>query len=178
MNKITEEQLNRETIQEIEFEIPKGKNPIEYLKEFFGIESTAHEELPNDIDIDKSFVIKFVTEPDNEQIYSRTNDDTNYVDNNDEDIIKFKQNLEKYNYTLKRYESICEKKFYKSILRNLSRDYHLIAQVCLASIIDKKQLDGSDAEHRGELFRIIDFGIFDDNYEIKLLIDKSIQKNY
>lgn len=107
----------------------------------------------------------------NTKSYERTNDDTYYVDDEDEDFAKFKHTLDYSKYTLKRYESACEIKYYKALLRNLSRDYHLIAQVCLASIIDKKESDGSESKHRGELFRIIDFGIFDDNYEIKLLIE-------
>lgn len=108
---------------------------------------------------------------DDELEYERASDDTLYVDDDNEDIIKFHQGIDKHVYMIKSYESICERDFYKKILRVLSRNYHLIAQVCLASIMDKAKLDGSSADHRGELFRIIDFGIFDDDYKIKLLIE-------
>lgn len=83
----------------------------------------------------------------------------------------FNTSLNKFTFSIKPYETEIEQKFFKKILSYLSRDYHLSAQVCLASIIDKKYLDGSKTNYRNELFRVVDFGIFDSNYNIKLLIE-------
>lgn len=87
------------------------------------------------------------------------------------DSDKFALYLDKFTYSLKKYETDLEQKFYKKILSILSRDYHLIAQVSLLSIICKKNLDGTKTRILGELNRIIDFGIFDNDYKIKLLIE-------
>lgn len=166
MNRFTEREMRGEAVNEIEIEIPAGVAPTEYIEETFGAQLGSHDDIPSDVDF--SCVVKFVKKSKND--YTRTNDDTNFIDDS-EDFVKFMTEIDGHTYSSKRYESVCEKDFYKRILRVLSRDYHLIAQVCLASIIDKVKSDGSDADHRGELFRIIDFGIFDDNYDIKLLIE-------
>lgn len=87
------------------------------------------------------------------------------------DSDNFAEYLNSFTYFLKKYETTCEQKFYKKILSYLSRDYRLSAQISLLSIIDKRNLDGSYTRIRGELNRIIDLGIFDNEYKIKLLIE-------
>lgn len=87
------------------------------------------------------------------------------------DSSKFENYLNNFKYSLKPYETQTEQNFFKKILSCLSRDYHLSAQVSLLSIIEKTNIDGTYTDRRGELNRIIDFGIFDDNYYVKLLIE-------
>lgn len=70
-------------------------------------------------------------------------------------------------YTKKRLMTNCEQSFY-NILINLGEEYVVIPQVCLASVINKK----SYSRYSNELFRIIDFAIFNkDLNEILLLIE-------
>ncbi len=68
------------------------------------------------------------------------------------------------NYIQKEFLSNNEKNFYNK-LQELNTDYLVIPQISLASVIDKK----STERFHNELFRIIDFGIFDKN-SLKLLL--------
>lgn len=54
-----------------------------------------------------------------------------------------------------------------AIQRTLPTSYILLPQVCLASIIEKH----SDSKYQSELFRIVDFGIFDNDYNVQVLIE-------
>lgn len=70
-------------------------------------------------------------------------------------------------YIKKPIMSQCEIDFYLK-LKELENDYLIIPQVNLASIIDKR----SNEKFHTELFRNVDFGIFDKNtYETLLLIE-------
>ena len=70
-------------------------------------------------------------------------------------------------YTKKSFMSNYEKNFYKK-LSLLNDEYIVIPQVNLASIIEKR----SNVRFHNELFRNIDFGIFDkETMEILLLIE-------
>lgn len=61
----------------------------------------------------------------------------------------------------------CEKNFFY-VFRNVLPDEYIIQpQINLASIINKE----SFSQYQTELFRNIDFGIFDQNYTLKLLIE-------
>ena len=55
----------------------------------------------------------------------------------------------------------------RAIQKATSYQYRLYPQVCLASIIQKT----SDNTYANELFRIVDFGIFDTDYNIIALIE-------
>ena len=56
---------------------------------------------------------------------------------------------------------------YRKMSEIKSRGYKIIPQVNLNSIIDKK----SNQRYRTELYRLIDFGIFDSDFNLKLLIE-------
>lgn len=71
-------------------------------------------------------------------------------------------------YFLKPFLTSYEIDFYNKI-KELENDYIIIPQVNLASIIDKKQYN--KRTYRNELFRNIDFGIFNKKFEILLLIE-------
>ncbi len=61
----------------------------------------------------------------------------------------------------------CEKKFFLAFRSVLPDEYIIQPQINLASIIHKE----SFSQYQNELFRNIDFGIFDQNYTLKLLIE-------
>lgn len=61
----------------------------------------------------------------------------------------------------------CEKEFFRAFQEIVGLNYTVQPQINLASIIDKE----SQQRYRNELFRNIDFGIFDANYSLKLLIE-------
>jgi|GEM_PF-825406 len=61
----------------------------------------------------------------------------------------------------------CEKKFFTAFSNILGDTYILQPQVNLASIIHKD----SESKYQNELFRNIDFGVFDREYTLKLLIE-------
>lgn len=61
----------------------------------------------------------------------------------------------------------CEKAFFTAFSNVLGDTYILQPQINLASIIRKE----ADAKYQNELFRNIDFGVFDKNYSLKLLIE-------
>ncbi len=66
----------------------------------------------------------------------------------------------------------CEKDWYNAILQTIPFGYMLRPQICLASVIDKKY------GYRNELFRIIDFGVFDQYGNVKLLIEINDKTHY
>ncbi|MDE6285067.1 MAG: DUF2726 domain-containing protein [Bacilli bacterium] len=82
----------------------------------------------------------------------------------------FQQKIEKFTYIQKNLMSINENKNYKCLRRLLSSDYYLFPQISLFSIIEKR-LFNRKANHIGELTRTIDFGIFDKDCNVKLLIE-------
>ena len=61
----------------------------------------------------------------------------------------------------------CEKAFFEAFKETVGSHYTVQPQINLASIIDKE----SQSKYRNELFRNIDFGIFDSDYSLKLLIE-------
>lgn len=70
-------------------------------------------------------------------------------------------------YSKKKYLTNTEKKFYQKLLIATNNfNVNVQMQINLACIIDK-----NDNSYRNELFRNIDFGIFDENYNIILLIE-------
>jgi hypothetical protein len=61
----------------------------------------------------------------------------------------------------------CERNYYDA-LREVAGDGYIIhPQVNLASVVEKN----SDAKYRNELFRNVDFGIFDKDYKLIVLIE-------
>ncbi len=71
----------------------------------------------------------------------------------------------KYIYTRKKFMTDTEYKFYLKFLP-LTNNYIIIPQVNLASIIEKKEKGFCN-----ELFRNIDYAIFDNNFNLLLLIE-------
>jgi len=70
-------------------------------------------------------------------------------------------------YTTKPFLSVSEKKFLDSMSPLAKYGLIIVPQVNLASIIKKIE----NARYNTELFRNIDFGIFDKNYNVKLLVE-------
>ena len=68
-------------------------------------------------------------------------------------------------YQKKELMTNCEKYFY-NVIKKLNNKYIIIPQVNLATIINKKT-----KSYCNELFRNIDFGIFDKKFNILLLIE-------
>ena len=67
----------------------------------------------------------------------------------------------------------CEKSFFEVIKEIVEPQYTIQPQINLASVIDKEQ----HTKYRNELFRNIDFGIFDKNYSLVLLIEINDQSH-
>lgn len=73
----------------------------------------------------------------------------------------------------KRYEAKdafiteCEKKFFEAIRSVVGENYIVQPQINLASIVNKTTAD----KYRNELFRNIDFGVFDKDYKLLVLIE-------
>lgn len=63
--------------------------------------------------------------------------------------------------------SDCERSFFEAIKELVEPQYIVQPQVNLASVIDKT----SQGRYRNELFRNIDFGIFDKSYKLLVLIE-------
>lgn len=42
----------------VELAVPKGESADGYLERFFGTAATPHDEMPNDIDVDSTVIIK------------------------------------------------------------------------------------------------------------------------
>lgn len=61
----------------------------------------------------------------------------------------------------------CEKRYFSDIRSVVGEKYTVQPQINLASIINKESL----SKHRTELFRNVDFGIFDESYTLKVLIE-------
>ena len=79
---------------------------------------------------------------------------------NEENVYKLKKSI----------MSNCESTFFKVIYKHFEKDYLVISQVPLASIIEKKKEFSS--QYQNELNRIIDFGIFDkETFKPLLLIE-------
>lgn len=68
-------------------------------------------------------------------------------------------------YEIKNFLSPSEFVFYHKLI-NVNKDFIIIPQVPLASIVKKV-----NAKYQNELNRIIDFGIFDKNFNLLLLIE-------
>lgn len=71
------------------------------------------------------------------------------------------------NYQTKSLLTPAEEEYAQAIQYCLPTGYILQPQVCLASVIKKT----ANTQYANELFRIIDFGIFDENFQIKALIE-------
>lgn len=61
----------------------------------------------------------------------------------------------------------CEKKYFTAFCNILQEHYIVQPQINLASVINKI----SAHKYQNELFRNIDFGVFDNSYKLKLLIE-------
>lgn len=82
------------------------------------------------------------------------------------DLYPTEINIDK-KYRKKKLLTNCELEYKKAIDKYLPAKYKLLPQICLASVVEK--LD--ENKYANELFRIIDFGVFDCNYNLKLLIE-------
>ena len=87
---------------------------------------------------------------------------------------QFKHTSKKYptqnhycSYTKKPYITPTEMRYAYAIQKAISANHRLLPQVCLGSILEKH----SDSKYQSELFRMIDFGIFDENFNVLLLIE-------
>lgn len=69
-------------------------------------------------------------------------------------------------YEPKKFLTPYELNFYKTLKELEIYGLIIIPQVNLATVVNKK-----NAKHRSELFRNIDFGIFDQDFNLKLLIE-------
>ena len=67
----------------------------------------------------------------------------------------------------------CEKDFFAVFKEIIEPQYTIQPQINLASVIDKEH----HTKYRNELFRNIDFGIFDKNYSLILLIEINDQSH-
>ncbi len=87
-----------------------------------------------------------------------------------------------YNYNKSRYVAKplltkTEIQYYnaiKHVLGNYNRKYYLKEQITLASIIKKEP----ETKYANELFKILDFGIFDENYNIIVAIEINDSTHY
>ena len=76
-------------------------------------------------------------------------------------------NTKPYTYTKKPLLTEIEKKFLIAIQKGAGENYTVQPQVNLATIIQKQ----GEFKYQNELYRNIDFGIFNENYECVLLIE-------
>lgn len=67
----------------------------------------------------------------------------------------------------------CEIKYFNAIKEIIGVRYSIQPQINLASVIDKE----SHEKYRSELFRNIDFGIFDESYKLVVLIEINDQSH-
>ena len=74
----------------------------------------------------------------------------------------------------KSFMTNCEKAYFDVLQKITYPHYTVQPQINLASIIDKENTNG----YRGELFRNVDFGIFDTNYSLLLLIEINDKSHY
>lgn len=101
--------------------------------------------------------------------------ESDYIQNDILESNEFKTNNSNVHYSIKAFLTPYEFEFYKIIKQLEQQGFIIVPQINLASIINKE-----NSKYRSELFRNIDFGIFDNNFNLKLLIelnDKSHQ-NY
>ena len=85
-------------------------------------------------------------------------------------FFKNKSKRKKYEayYSIKpRYISPCEEEYFEIIKSLMNPDYKIFPQVPLSQIVEKH----SQANYKTELFRVIDFCIFDDKYYPVLCIE-------
>ena len=80
---------------------------------------------------------------------------------NQEDVVKT------YTYQKKCLMTPIEKQFFAAIKDRVGENYIVLPQVNLATVIKKQ----GDFKFQNELYRNIDFGIFDRDYNILLLIE-------
>lgn len=73
----------------------------------------------------------------------------------------------KKDYQVKAYMTKTERAFGNAIYKELPTGYKLIPQVCLASIIHKNY----NNKYINELFKIVDFAVFNENYYPVVLIE-------
>ena len=74
----------------------------------------------------------------------------------------------------KAFMTDCEKAFFDVFQKIVAPNYTVQPQINLASIIDKN----TQSRYRAELFRNIDFGIFDNRYSLFLLIEINDKTHY
>lgn len=82
-------------------------------------------------------------------------------------------------YKIKPIMSETEKEYYE-IFKKLGKEYIVEPQINLCSVIEKNSINKKDI-YRNELFRNVDFGIFDKDHNLLLLIevnDKSHKLEY
>ena len=77
------------------------------------------------------------------------------------------QETKTYTYKKKCLMTETEKRFFTAIKKSVGDNYTVQPQINLATIIEKQ----GDFKYQSELYRNIDFGIFDNNYNIVLLIE-------
>ena len=81
---------------------------------------------------------------------------------------KNKNQSSQVKYQSKQLMSKYEKNFYEILSKNFAQDYIIMPQVNLASIIEK--IKDFPTQYQNELYRNIDFGIFDKNSMKPLLL--------
>lgn len=86
-------------------------------------------------------------------------------------------NLSEYRFEAKALLNDYEKDYYFEILNYLKElritkklNYRILPQICLISALDKFRLDHK-VESKSELYSIIDFGLFDNNFNLKFAIE-------
>ena len=77
-------------------------------------------------------------------------------------------------YEKKAFLTANERTYQEAIQRSLPPGYKLFPQICLASVIQKNY----NNTFANELFRIIDFGIFDENYTPIVVIEINDSSHY
>ncbi len=99
--------------------------------------------------------------------YAYKNMNNNNNNNNNIDSYQKTNNYDnEYYYVPKKFLTSAEITFYNKMHKIQELGYIIIPQVNLASIVEKHR-----SRYRNELFRNIDFGIFDKNFNLLLLIE-------
>lgn len=78
-----------------------------------------------------------------------------------------KQRKNKNNYSAKKLLTYTEQKYYEAIKKAVTGDYLLYPQINLATIVERTE----QHKYQNELYRNIDFAIFDKSYNPILLIE-------
>lgn len=90
---------------------------------------------------------------------------------NNAEIKTLAKNIKNYEYGQKQYQTGTEKEFYDKLIRaTFELDIQIIPQIPLSSVIKKY-----GSRYQNELYRIIDYGIFDKDYNLLLLIELNDQ---